>query len=105
MTPEMQLALYPMFFCEERHEASDTGTELAGTSGGAVQVESICPIARKRLVSQPLNLQCDILVSSLCFQIQLVPLHSGEVVSKWRMKDRMKTMSVVGLDILNAVDP
>jgi hypothetical protein len=25
-----------------------------------------------------LNLKCDLLVSSLCFQMQLVPLHLGE---------------------------
>ena len=62
MSPEAQLALYPMFCCEERHEQSDTGTE---TPGG-----------------------------------------SNEVVSKWRMKDRMKTTSVALILCLNiGVDP
>jgi hypothetical protein len=27
---------------------------------------------------QPLKLKCDILVSKICFQMQLVPLHRGE---------------------------
>ena len=62
MSPEAQLALYPMFFCEERHEQSDVGTELPGGS--------------------------------------------EEVVSKWRMKDRMKTTSVALILCLNiGVDP
>ena len=62
MTPEMQLALYPMFMCEERHESADLGREPPGTS--------------------------------------------EEVVSKWRMKDRMKTMSVALILCLNiGVDP
>ena len=66
MTPAAtQLALYPMFFCEERHEASDTGMEEGCVSGG-----------------------------------------EREVVSKWRMKDRMKTMSVALILCLNiGVDP
>ena len=62
MSPEAQLALYPMFFCEERHEQSDVGTEPPGGS--------------------------------------------EEVVSKWRMKDRMKTTSVALILCLNiGVDP
>mmetsp|Transcript_3553 Transcript_3553/g.14244 ORF Transcript_3553/g.14244 Transcript_3553/m.14244 type:complete len:1711 (-) Transcript_3553:38-5170(-) len=62
MSPEAQLALYPMFFCEERHEQSDVGTEPPGGS--------------------------------------------EEVVSKWRMRDRMKTTSVALILCLNiGVDP
>jgi hypothetical protein len=35
-------------------------------------------MARKRLVTQPLNLKCDILVSSLCFHnYNFAPLHLG----------------------------
>ena len=62
MTREMQLALYPMFMCEDRHESADLGREPPGTS--------------------------------------------EELVSKWRMKDRMKTMSVALILCLNiGVDP
>ena len=65
MTPEMQLALYPLFFCEERHESAD----FHGDAGLAGDDEA-------------------------------------EVVSKWRMKDRMKTMSVALILCLNiGVDP
>ena len=32
MTREMQLALYPMFMCEDRHESADLGREPPGTS-------------------------------------------------------------------------
>ena len=65
MTPEMQLALYPLFFCEERHESAD----FHGDAGAAGDDEA-------------------------------------EVVSKWRMKDRMKTMSVALILCLNiGVDP
>ena len=61
MSPEAQLALYPMFFCEERHEQSDVGTEPPGGS--------------------------------------------EEVVSKWRMRDRIKTTSVALILCLSIVDP
>jgi hypothetical protein len=36
---------------------------IVGNSGGAVQVEFICPMGSKRLVSKPLNLKCEKLVS------------------------------------------
>ena len=63
MTPEMQLAMYPMFLTEERHGARDDGGKDVSTS-------------------------------------------REKVVSKWRMKDRMKTTSVALVLCLNiGVDP
>ena len=62
MTPEMQLAMYPMFLTEERHGARDDGSDVSTSR--------------------------------------------EKVVSKWRMKDRMKTTSVALVLCLNiGVDP
>ena len=48
--------------------------------GGAEQLlHSVEPELESALVSTLENLKCDLLVSSLCFHIQLVPLHVGAV--------------------------
>ena len=67
MSPEMQLSLYPLFFCEDRHEAAEVCRESAGSTHD--------------------------------------PPHAAEV-SRWRMKERMKTTSVALVMCLNiGVDP
>ena len=66
MSPEMQLSLYPLFFCEDRHESAEVCREGAGVSRAE---------------------------------------HAAEV-SRWRMKERMKTTSVALVMCLNiGVDP
>jgi hypothetical protein len=48
------------------------------SAGGAVQVESTSlPVALKAAWFQPLNPSSEKLVSSLCFHMQLVPLHTA----------------------------
>jgi hypothetical protein len=57
--------------------------------GGAVHVDSPWPTAERPLVPrwfQPLHLSSEKPVSRLCFQMQLVPLHCGEIdvmVADW----------------------
>jgi hypothetical protein len=56
------------------------GGELRARGRGAVQVQKLNPVYPwlESAWFQPLNLIiCDILVSSLCFQVQLVPLRRG----------------------------
>jgi hypothetical protein len=50
--------------------------------GGAVQVESSVDPWLESAWFQPLNLTCDILVSILCYQIQLVPLHHSDATRR-----------------------
>jgi|TARA_B110000977_G_scaffold122110_1_gene156957 hypothetical protein len=88
MSPDMQLALYPLFFVEDRHEASDVcrsaGAKL-GKGGG--------------------------IASDTSDQFRIDNEHDDaennqQAVSRWRMKDRMKTMSVALIMCLNiGVDP
>ena len=68
MSPETQLSLYPLFFCEDRHEAAEVC--LSSSAGTASTIQ-----------------------------------HAAEV-SRWRMKERMKTTSVALVMCLNiGVDP
>ena len=67
MSPEVQLSLYPLFFCEDRHDAAELCRESARFA---------------------------------------LDLPRAAEVSRWRMKERMKTTSVALVMCLNiGVDP
>lgn len=77
MSPDVQLALYPLFFVEDRHDASDVCR--SGDSGGSGSNPNASDDNKNQNIQQ---------------------------VSCWRMKDRMKTMSVALVMCLNiGVDP
>ena len=77
MSPDVQLALYPLFFVEDRHDASDVCR--SGDSGGSGSNPNASDDNKNQNIQQ---------------------------VSRWRMKDRMKTMSVALVMCLNiGVDP